>query len=77
MVSSAQDDGFCNPLGFNEWCQRSCPDVTCQFFEFGGNPHIIRLQIYNLFGLFWALFFVSGLYYPPSIISIEFIELNL
>jgi len=54
------DDGFCNPLGFNEWCQRSCPDVTCQFFEFGGNPHIIRLQIYNLFGLFWTLFFVSA-----------------
>jgi len=54
-------DGFCNPIGFKEWCKWSCPDVKCQFFEYGGNPHIFRLQIYNIFGLFWGLFFVSAM----------------
>lgn len=55
-----QDDGYCDPVNFVERCGRDCPDVACQFFEFADNPRIFRLQIYNLFCLFWVLFFVSG-----------------
>jgi choline transporter-like protein 2/4/5 len=53
--------GTCSPIGFKEICAKECPDATCQLFENGGNPYMIYLQLYNLFGLFWGLFFVSAL----------------
>ncbi|KAI9562773.1 hypothetical protein GHT06_010227 [Daphnia sinensis] len=53
--------GTCIPLGFEQICDSQCPGSTCRFFETGGNYYVTVLQIYNLFGLFWGLFFVSAL----------------
>lgn len=53
--------GTCIPLGFEQICGSQCPGSTCRFFETGGNYYVTVLQIYNLFGLFWGLFFVSAL----------------
>jgi choline transporter-like protein 2/4/5 len=53
--------GTCIPLGFEQICSGQCPGAICKFFETGGNFYVTVLQIYNLFGLFWGLFFVSAL----------------
>ncbi|XP_046448873.1 choline transporter-like protein 2 isoform X1 [Daphnia pulex] len=53
--------GTCIPLGFEQICSSQCPGAICKFFETGGNFYVTVLQIYNLFGLFWGLFFVSAL----------------
>ncbi|KAG1658418.1 Choline transporter-like protein 4 [Nymphon striatum] len=34
--------------------------AKCQFLEYAGDPNLFRAQIYNLFGLFWGLFFIVG-----------------
>lgn len=38
----------------------SCPAATCQFFDYQVDANIPRLHIYNVFALFWSMFFVSA-----------------
>ncbi|CAL4166186.1 unnamed protein product, partial [Meganyctiphanes norvegica] len=38
----------------------SCVNATCQFFSYEVEPFIPRLHIYNVFALFWTLFFVDA-----------------
>lgn len=53
--------GSCSPLGFQEICGDQCPGAVCQFSQYGvGNSYTRYLHFYNLFGLFWGLFFVSA-----------------
>ena len=54
-----QEGFFCTPDTFNELCK--CPNATCQFFSYDPNSVNNYLQFYNLFGLFWGLFFASAL----------------
>ncbi|KAA0198710.1 hypothetical protein HAZT_HAZT002278 [Hyalella azteca] len=50
---------MCEPVHFNE--TNACAGATCQFLKVYVNPHIPRLQIYNVFALFWCLFFISAM----------------
>ncbi|XP_022247260.1 choline transporter-like protein 2 [Limulus polyphemus] len=34
--------------------------AMCIFTKFEGDPNLFRAQIYNLFGLFWGMFFIVG-----------------
>ncbi|XP_047737177.1 choline transporter-like protein 2 isoform X1 [Hyalella azteca] len=54
-----QEGAMCEPVHFNE--TNACAGATCQFLKVYVNPHIPRLQIYNVFALFWCLFFISAM----------------
>ncbi|XP_068238990.1 choline transporter-like protein 4 isoform X3 [Palaemon carinicauda] len=45
---------------YRTFSNTSCPEASCQFFDYYVNPNIPRLHIYNVFALFWAMFFVSA-----------------
>ncbi|XP_076048718.1 choline transporter-like 2 isoform X2 [Oratosquilla oratoria] len=49
-----------NTCSMEEFDNTACPESVCQFFDYHVDPNIPRLHIYNLFGLFWALFFASA-----------------
>ena len=36
-------------------------DVSCDFYKYGPTTEATYLQIYNLFGFFWGLFFLEAL----------------
>ncbi|TRY64316.1 hypothetical protein TCAL_04623 [Tigriopus californicus] len=38
-----------------------CPEARCDFFKYGTTPMANYLQIFNVFGLLWGLFFVSAM----------------
>ena len=35
--------------------------ATCQFYKYGPTTEATYMQIYNLFGFFWGLFFLEAL----------------
>ncbi|XP_045619901.2 choline transporter-like protein 4 isoform X2 [Procambarus clarkii] len=45
---------------YEEFNQTQCPGASCQFFDYIVDPNIPRLHIYNVFALFWSMFFVSA-----------------
>ena len=51
-------DEECNQESFS--CP-SCPEAKCVFHKFGPSDLELTFQFYNLFALFWILFFVSAL----------------
>lgn len=60
------DNCECEGIKENETCSMdtfnatNCPGASCQFYDHVVNPNIPRLHIYNLFALFWSMFFVSA-----------------
>ena len=54
-----KEDDECEIETFN--CNTTCPTSRCEFFRYGPTKEANYLQIYNLFGLFWGMFFVSAL----------------
>ncbi len=50
----------CSPHIFNETCP-DCPDVSCQFTKYVKAEDASWMQWYNLFGLYWGMFFASAL----------------
>lgn len=55
----------CDPDGFDAFqCEvdgSTTVEVTCQFHKYGPTSEAVYMQIYNLFGFFWYLFFLSAL----------------
>ncbi|XP_047500842.1 choline transporter-like protein 2 isoform X2 [Penaeus chinensis] len=51
------ENATCN---FETFDNSSCPGAMCQFYDYYVDPNIPRLHIYNVFGLFWSLFFISA-----------------
>ena len=55
------------PYYANEQCDQNafscpaCPEATCVFHKFGPSVLESWFQVYNLFGLFWFLFFIEAL----------------
>nr|XP_053656194.1 choline transporter-like protein 4 isoform X2 [Cherax quadricarinatus] len=45
---------------YEEFNNTACPGASCQFFDYVVDPNIPRLHIYNVFALFWSMFFVSA-----------------
>ncbi|XP_063885368.1 choline transporter-like 2 isoform X3 [Scylla paramamosain] len=37
-----------------------CPNASCQFFDYVEDPKVPWFHAYNLFALFWSMFFVSA-----------------
>lgn len=51
------ENATCN---FETFDNSSCPGAMCQFYDYYVDPNIPRLHIYNVFGLFWSMFFISA-----------------
>ena len=41
-------------------CAEKCPDASCQFFKYVKNKDFSWLQLVNVFGLYWGIFFCSA-----------------
>lgn len=65
-VMCAEDGCGCSHIKENETCSFSdynetdCPGASCQFYAYTVDSNIPRLHIYNVFALFWSMFFVSA-----------------
>ena len=42
-------------------CDNDVDTVTCEFYKFGPTTQASYMQVYNLFGFFWGLFFLEAL----------------
>ena len=51
---------ICIPDEFNKTCA-ACPEVQCQFTKYVKAQDASWMQWYNLFGLYWGMFFASAL----------------
>lgn len=49
----------CEPSTFN--CTTVCPQAKCVFYKFGPSSLESGLQVYNMFALFWLVFFVQAM----------------
>lgn len=56
---SYQPADLCSPSSFSA-CQSSCTGAACQFVKYTKNQDHSYLQIVNVFGLLWGLFFCSS-----------------
>ena len=60
-----QNNEVCDPVTFQTNCGQVCDTDTecpqCVFHKFGPTVSDTWLQVYNIFGLFWLLFFWSAL----------------
>ncbi|KAJ1520727.1 hypothetical protein ONE63_003822 [Megalurothrips usitatus] len=56
------DGDTCEPKDFNVDCI-TCVNrgATCQFVRYNPPEYMKWLQVYNIFGAIWALFFISGM----------------
>ena len=50
---------LCTPDAFTQ-CQQLCPAVKCQFVRYVKSKDYSWMQLINVFGLFWGLFFFSA-----------------
>jgi len=50
----------CVPKEFNQTCGPACPEISCQFVKYGQNKDYVWMQMINIFGLYWGLFFFSA-----------------
>ena len=50
---------LCTPHTFSA-CQKDCPEATCQFVRNVANKNYFWLQMVNIFGLYWGIFFFSA-----------------
>jgi choline transporter-like protein 2/4/5 len=55
-----QSGDICNPHTFAA-CSNSCRTAVCQFFSYEKDKYVDYLHAFNIFGIFWGLFFVSAL----------------
>ncbi|XP_042214681.1 choline transporter-like 2 isoform X3 [Homarus americanus] len=65
-IMCSEDGCQCQDIKENDTCifedfnKSSCPGSSCQFFDYVVDPHIPWLHVYNVFALFWSMFFVSA-----------------
>ena len=50
---------LCTPHTFSA-CEKDCPAATCQFVRNVANKNYFWLQMVNIFGLYWGIFFFSA-----------------
>jgi choline transporter-like protein 2/4/5 len=49
----------CDPDTFDV-CSASCPTAVCQFYSSEKEKYVDYLHAYNIFGIFWMMFFISA-----------------
>ena len=62
--TNIKDGEKCNKDEFDTTevtCDGNLVDVSCDFYKYGPTTEATYLQIYNLFGFFWGLFFLEAL----------------
>jgi choline transporter-like protein 2/4/5 len=60
LLCLLQTGDNCDPHTFAE-SFRLCPTCVCQFFSYEKEKYVNYLHAFNIFGIFWGLFFVSAL----------------
>lgn len=55
-----KDGSVCDPDTFED-CLKNCSNAYCQFSHHTTRQYVDYLHAFNIFGLFWGLFFVSAL----------------
>ncbi|XP_069697989.1 choline transporter-like 2 isoform X2 [Periplaneta americana] len=50
----------CDPTNFDQ-CRNVYENATCQFFSYEKEKYVDYFHAYNIVGVFWGLFFISGL----------------
>ena len=55
-----QDGDTCNQTEVYT-CNNTAITASCQFYRYGQTTEGLYMQIYNLFGFFWGLFFIEAL----------------
>lgn len=66
MCSGDENCGGCTAYKENETCSMDnfdanlCKNVTCQFFDYVADSKVPWFHVYNVFALFWSMFFVSA-----------------
>lgn len=51
----------CIPDQFRQLCSNCVPQASCLFFRYNPPEYIKWLHVYNVLGVLWALFFISGM----------------
>lgn len=54
-----QDGYVCDPDTFRD-CSSQCGNALCQFLSYEKEQYVDYLHAFNIFGIFWGLFFVSA-----------------
>lgn len=54
-------NGTCEPDTFEKTCQVQCPDAECRFVQYEKLQIVPYLHAYNIFAMFWSLFFLSAM----------------
>ncbi|XP_073972543.1 choline transporter-like 2 isoform X2 [Rhodnius prolixus] len=58
---------ICDPKLFQQWCHNQnspgapCTSAGCRFYKMESDSVITYLHLFNAFGFFWGIWFVSGL----------------
>ncbi|XP_050713800.1 choline transporter-like protein 4 isoform X4 [Eriocheir sinensis] len=66
MCTGTSGCGTCTDYKENDTCSMDtfnpalCPDATCQFYDYVVDPKVPYFHVYNVFGLFWSMFFISA-----------------
>merc|ERR1719462_74281 len=60
MTRISKEGDLCEPKTFNQTCGPACPEISCQFVKYGQNKDYVWMQMINIFGLYWGLFFFSA-----------------
>jgi len=55
-----REGDLCEPGKFNQTCGPACPEISCQFVKYGPNKDYSWMQMINVFGLYWGLFFFTA-----------------
>jgi len=56
----SKEGDLCEPKTFNQTCGPACPEISCQFVKYGPNKDYSWMQMINVFGLYWGLFFFTA-----------------
>jgi hypothetical protein len=56
-------------------CGVKCPGATCQFVRYSKNKDFSWLQLVNVFGLYWGVFFFSA--YGQIVLAGVFAQVTL
>ncbi|KAF0302147.1 Choline transporter-like protein 2 [Amphibalanus amphitrite] len=54
-------NGTCDPDAFEKSCRTDCPEAECRFVQYEKFEIVPYLHAYNIFAMFWSLFFLSAM----------------
>lgn len=67
VFQNLNNGDICDPKLFQQWCHNQnspgapCTSAGCRFYKMESDSVITYLHLFNAFGFFWGIWFVSGL----------------